>query len=421
MNFYDTRKILALLAEHGYGHSDNPKEADFIAVNTCSVRQHAEDRALAFLSSHIPLKREGKFLCLFGCAANLHGPDILKKYGHIDIVCGAGNYRKLPGILDAAKKKTCVSGENSQPFIESPIKTGNDISEFVTVTKGCENFCSYCVVPFTRGTLVSKNPGAIYNEITGLAQQGVKEIILLGQNVNEYRGYDGTTFARLLEKIHDIDGIVRIWFLTSHPKDIPDELLACFVKFPRLYKHLHLPLQSGSDRILKLMNRHYTFERYMQVVDKIRRLNTDISITSDIITGFPSETDEDFQNTVSAISSIGFDDLFVFKYSERPGTAAAVMHDDVPQEVKEMRHRRILELQEGISLKNNQRFTKMKDNVFVIKRSGKRKGFFMGRSSSNKSVLFESATSIPGTLETITINSADRRYLYGAVCGENDR
>ncbi len=413
MNFYDTEKILALLERRGYTRANSPQEADFIAVNTCSVRQHAEDRALAFLSSNIPLGRQGKFLCLFGCTANLYGKDALKKHKYIDIVCGAGNYERLPGIFDSAKRKVCITGEENYPFIDTPVSGGDNISEFVTVTKGCENFCSYCVVPFTRGKLVSKRPHSIYCEIEELVKRGVKEIILLGQNVNEYRGDDSTSFVELLEKIHGINGILRLWFLTSHPKDIPDELLASFGRLAGLYKHLHLPLQSGSDRILKLMNRKYTLERYFEIINRLRKMTPDIAITSDIIAGFPSETEEDFQKTLSSVKTIGFDDLFVFKYSERPGTAAAKMDDDVPLKEKELRHRTILALQEEISLKQNMRFIGKTDSVFVLKRSSKRKGFFMGRSSSNKSVLFESRGSHPGSLETVVFNHADRRYLFG--------
>lgn len=417
MNFYDTEKILALLQRHGYEPVQTPEEADFIGVNTCSVRQHAEDRALAFLRSQIPLKKQGKSLCLLGCTANLYGRDILKKHPHIDIVCGAANYKHLPELLAENKRRVCLTGESIHPFIDEPVRVGNSISEFVTITKGCENFCSYCVVPFTRGKLVSKEPDTIYQEILQLAEQGVKEVILLGQNVNEYRS-GTTTFTELLEKIHHIEGIVRLWFLTSHPKDIPDELLTSFSRFPKLYKHLHLPLQSGSDRILKLMNRRYTLSRYLEIVEKIRTLTPDISITSDIITGFPSETDGDFQKTISAIKTIQFDDLFVFKYSVRPGTSAAEMEDSVPQKEKELRHHTILNLQEDISIKQNKRFIGMTDRVFVIKLSNKRKGSYLGRSSSNKSVIFQSDNAQPGTLKTVKFNSADRRYLFGRSCGE---
>ncbi len=421
MNFYDSEKIKALLVKNGYGLADSPEEADFIAVNTCSVRKHAEDRALAFLSTLTPLRKKGARLCIFGCTANLYGESILKKHPFIDIVCGANNYNDLPEILGKAKRRVFFTGDNKKPFIAEPLIMNGSISAFVTVTKGCENFCSYCVVPFTRGKLASKNPEDIYREIESLAEQGVKEIILLGQNVNEYGKDTGARFTKLLERINDVNGILRIWFLTSHPKDIPDELLISFKNLPKLYRHLHLPLQSGSDRILKLMNRRYTFARYLEIIKKARDITPDITITSDIITGFPSETEKDFEDTCSAIKNIEFDDMFIFKYSARPGTAASAMDDDVTQKEKERRHRIILDFQEEISLKRNIRFKGKTESVFVVKPSTKRKGCFLGRSEGNKSVVFSSTHSTPGTIENVVFNSADRRYLFGESCGESKK
>ena len=258
MNFHDSEKIKTLLTKNGYSITNSKEEADFIAVNSCSVRKHAEDRAIAFLSSHSYLRKQGKFLCLLGCTANLYGKELLKKYDFIDILCGANNYECLPEMLKTAKRGLCFTGDTEKPFINEPIIAKGNISALVTVTKGCENFCSYCVVPFTRGKLLSRNSESIYIEIESLAGQGVKEVILLGQNVNEYASEAKTGFTELLEKIHGIKEILRIGFLTSHPKDIPDKLLMSFKNLPKLYKHLHLPLQSGSDRVLKLMNRKYT-------------------------------------------------------------------------------------------------------------------------------------------------------------------
>ncbi|MBN1445613.1 MAG: tRNA (N6-isopentenyl adenosine(37)-C2)-methylthiotransferase MiaB [Candidatus Omnitrophica bacterium] len=421
MNFYDSEKIKALMVKKGYGIADSPGEADFIAVNACSVRKHAEDRAMAFLSSHMPLRKKGARLCLLGCTANLYGEDILKKHPFIDIVCGAGNYERLPEMLGNTKRKTCSAGESENPFIEDPVIACGDISAFVTVTKGCENYCSYCVVPFTRGKLASRKPSDIYAEVRSLAGRGVKEIVLLGQNVNEYGKDSEARFTDLLEKIHNIEGILRIWFLTSHPKDIPDELLLSFKNLPKLYRHLHLPLQSGSDRLLLLMNRRYTLARYLEIIKRAREIAPDITITSDIITGFPSETEKDFEDTVSAVKKIEFDDLFIFKYSERPGTAASGMQNDVPQKEKERRHKVLLDIQEDISLKRNTLFNGRTENVFVVKPSTKKNGCFMGRSEGNKSVIFRASHSAPGTLESVVFNYADRRYLFGASCGGNDK
>ena len=421
MNFYDSEKIKTLLINNGYEIVDSPEIADFVAVNSCSVRKHAEDRAMAFLSSHAYLRKEGKILCLFGCTANLHKEKLLESYPFIDIICGAGNYKRLPEILATATGGISCTGDGADPFIEElPVPEGN-ISAFVTVTKGCENFCSYCVVPFARGRFLSRKPEDICREVEFLTAGGVREIILLGQNVNEYGKDTDMKFTGLLEKIHDITGIARMGFLTSHPKDIPDELIRSFKNLPKLYKHLHLPLQSGSDRILKLMNRNYTLGRYLEIVEKARDTTPDITITSDIITGFPSETEKDFGKTCSAVEDIEFDDLFIFKYSERAGTAASRMEDNVPGREKERRHKIILDIQEGVSLKKNIRLTGKTDSVFVVKTSSKRKGAFLGRSSGNKSAVFVSHSSTPGTLETVVFNSADRRYLFGISCGGNKK
>ncbi|MCM8777254.1 MAG: tRNA (N6-isopentenyl adenosine(37)-C2)-methylthiotransferase MiaB [Candidatus Omnitrophica bacterium] len=414
MNFYDSRKIKALLVKNGYEIVGCPEKSDIIVVNTCSVRKHAEDRALSFLSSYKHIKKKGGILCLLGCIASLYKEDIYKKYDFINVVCTPDNYNKLPEVLKIYdSERICITGESKNPFISENLIIDSDVSSFVTITKGCENFCSYCVVPFTRGKLMSKKPEGIYSEVEYLVEKGVGEIILLGQNVNEYGKDTGDNFSDLLEKIHNIKGLVRLGFLTSHPKDIHNALIVLFRDLPKLYRYLHLPLQSGSDRILKLMNRKYTFAQYIEIIDKVRKVAPDITITSDIIVGFPSETEDDFNDTVKAIKNIEFDDLFVFKYSQRPLTSASLMEDDVPNGEKERRHRIILGIQEEIAIKRNKRFTGRTDDVFVLKQADKKNGYFLGRSSSNKMVLFKSIYSKPGTLENITLTSADRRYIYG--------
>ena len=420
MNFYDSEKIKALLVKNGYEIVGSPEKSDIIAVNTCSVRKHAEDRALSFLSSYKHLKKEGKILCLLGCTASLYREEIYRKYDFIDVVCTPDNYNKLNEILKISdRERVCITEESKNPFISENLIADGGVSSFVTITKGCENFCSYCVVPFTRGKLISKNSEDIYREVEYLVEKGIREVILLGQNVNEYGRDTGKDFSALLEKIHNIKDLVRLGFLTSHPKDIRDTLIHNFAELPKLYKYLHLPLQSGSDRILELMNRKYTIEKYMEIIYKVRELIPDITITSDIIVGFPSETEDDFKKTINIINEIQFDDLFIFKYSPRPLTAASLMKDDVPVEEKKRRHRTILDIQEEIAIKRNRRFTGRTDDVFVLKPANKKNGYFLGKSSSNKTVLFKSSNSRPGTLESITFISADRRYLYGCFSGGN--
>ncbi|MDD3726237.1 MAG: tRNA (N6-isopentenyl adenosine(37)-C2)-methylthiotransferase MiaB [Candidatus Ratteibacteria bacterium] len=422
MNFYDSEKIKALLIKNGYKIVESPEESDIIAVNTCCVRKHAEDRALSFLSSYKHLKKQGKVFCLLGCIASLYKEDIYKKHNFIDIVCSPDNYNQLHKILQIpGKEKICHTEENKNPFISEGIISDSHISSFVSITKGCENFCSYCVVPFTRGKLISKQPEVIHREIEHLVETGVREVVLLGQNVNEYGKDIGETFTELLKKIHNIKGLVRIGFLTSHPKDIQDSLIILFKDLPKLYRHLHLPLQSGSDRILGQMNRRYTISQYVEIIDKVRKVAPDIAITSDIIVGFPSETEDDFQKTLQTIKDIKFDDLFVFKYSPRPLTSASWIEDDVPEGEKERRHRTILEAQEEISIKRNQGLIGTTDNVFVLKPADKKSGYMLGKSSTNKPVMFRSSHSTPGTFEQVTFSSADRRYLYGcSVSGHKE-
>lgn len=421
MNFYDSEKIKALLIKNGYKIVNTPEEADIIAANTCCVRKHAENRALSFLSSYKHLKKNRKIFCLLGCIAGLYKEDIYKKYDFIDVVCSPDNYNKLPSILQCSEKgKIYLVEENDNPFISEHLLADGHISSFVTITKGCENFCSYCVVPFTRGKLISKKQEDIYREVEYLVERGIREVILLGQNVNEYGRDIGENFPSLLAKIHDIKGLVRLGFITSHPKDIQDKLISAFKELPKLYKYLHLPIQSGSDRILKLMNRYYTLSQYMGIIDKVRKTVPEVSITSDIIVGFPSETEDDFQKTLEAIKYIEFDDLFVFKYSTRPLTAASQMKDNVPEKEKERRHRIVLDIQEGISIKRNKRFIGKTDNVFVLKAPSKRNDYFFGKNSSNKAVLFKAKNIVePGTVQCITFTSADRRYLYGCSFDEN--
>ncbi|HNS32276.1 MAG TPA: tRNA (N6-isopentenyl adenosine(37)-C2)-methylthiotransferase MiaB [bacterium] len=418
MNEYDSAKLAALLIKHGYGKAETPEAADYIIANTCSVRKNAEDRAFAFLSTQKPLKKEGKLLCLFGCTANLYAEKNLEKHRHIDIVCGPNNYNDVPEIFRSGRKG-CFTGEGKLPFIDLPPLTKNTVSAGIAVTKGCENFCSYCVVPFTRGKLLSRHPETICREIEYFVSKGITEITLLGQNVNEYGKDTGTTFAELIEKVHDISGIMRIGFTTSHPKDIPDKLISLVKNLPKLYKHIHLPMQSGSDKILKLMNRRYTIEAYKEIIRKAREAFPDITLTSDIITGYPQEEEKDFDATCRAIEDVEFDDLFVFKYSHRPGTASAAGKDSVPLHEKVRRHKIILDIQDKISYKKNIKYIGRKMDIFIRNISEKKEGFVVGRTITDKPVFIQSGPENLGRIIKVEITKAHRRYLAGFCCGEN--
>ncbi|MGC8977673.1 MAG: tRNA (N6-isopentenyl adenosine(37)-C2)-methylthiotransferase MiaB, partial [Candidatus Ratteibacteria bacterium] len=329
MNFYDSDKLKKILNESGFLEVLNLDQADIIIVNTCSVRKHAEERAFSFLNSLKNIK-DNKILCLVGCTPSVYKEEIFKKLNFVDIICGPNSYKKFVSELLNYKDGKIAIFDEDQDLLKEPIAPliSEKITSFVTITKGCENFCSYCVVPYARGKLVSKPEDVIIEEIKILVEKGVKEIFLIGQNVNEYGKDIGKNFVELLYKVCEINGILRIGFLTSHPKDIPLELIDCFSELPKLYKHLHLPLQSGSNKILKLMNRKYNVERFVEIVNKARQKCPYISITSDIIVGFPYEDEKDFEDTYKIVEETKFDDLYVFKYSVRPLTEASKFPDN---------------------------------------------------------------------------------------------
>ena len=417
MNFYDSEKLAVLLNKKNFQRTDKIEDASFVFVNTCSVRKHAEERAFGFLSS---IKNTNKIFCLIGCTANLYGEKIFEQLPFIDVVCGPNTYKKLVEVLPEIKKgeKVILTGESEDPFIEETGEIKGKISSFITISKGCENFCSYCVVPFTRGKLINKPVVKIIEEIEELVKNGVKEIILIGQNVNEYR-YENYDFVDLIYKVAEIEGIERFGFLTSHPKDIPEKLLKSFSEIPNVYKHLHFPLQSGSDRILEKMNRKYTVEKYLKIVEKSREICPEISLTSDIIVGFPKETEEDFRKTYNIVERTKFDDLFVFKYSPRPKTVASKFPETVSQEEKEKRHRIILNLQDKISLlKNKERIGEI-SQVLCLKESKKKKNFLIGRDIKRKVVLFEGEKNQIGKIVKIKITGVTRHYLLGQLCENN--
>lgn len=418
MNFLDSEKLKVILLKNGFEQTESPEIADIIIVNSCSVRKHAEDRAIGYLNSLKPLKRKGKVFCLYGCTANIYGKEIIEKYPFIDVVCGPNRISESSEILKDALKgeKIIATGESENPFVDDVIEVGSEVSASVSITKGCNNFCSYCVVPFGRGKLVSRKEEAIINEIKKLVEKGVKEVVLLGQNVNEYGLDIDTDFVSLLEKIHQIKEIVRIRFLTSHPKDVPESLIFAFRDLPKLCKHFHLPLQSGSDRILKLMNRKYTVSHYLGIVEKVRDVCPEISITSDIMVGFPTETESNFLQTYKLIEKVKFDELFVFKYSPRPKTTAAKLHDDVSKEEKERRHRLIYNLQEKITRKINERYIDRIVDVLVEKESYKRKGYFVGKTHTKKTVLFRKEKDVKtGQIVKVKIIDASIHFLSGQI------
>ena len=361
MNEYDTDRIYQVLAPYNYTRTDDPKDANLILLNTCSVREKGEHKMLSELGRLAPLKEYNDDLVLgvAGCVAQQEGAALLKKVPYLDLVLGPDNIPELPELLtrlhgskarvaqtEFYKRKEYEFVE-AQPTEASPPK----VSEFVTIMKGCDKVCSFCIVPFTRGREVSKPSDMVVAEVERLVAHGTREVTLLGQNVNSY-GKDRKRephFAELIRRVGAIDGLDRLRFTTSHPMDCIDDLIACFGEVDALCEYFHLPVQSGSDSVLKAMRRPYTVDEYRERVMQLRTQCPEIALSTDIIVGFPGETDEDFEGTMALLEEVRYDSIYAFKYSERPGTKAAKMVDDVPLKVKKARLKRVLDLQHQIT------------------------------------------------------------------------
>ncbi len=362
MNVYDTGQIQNRLAPLGYAPTDELEKADIIIVNTCSIRDKAEQKAFSFLGRLAPLKQRnpGVIIGIGGCVAQQEGRRILKRMPYVDMVFGTHAIGRLPAIVRRIIEKRCrvVDIEISETISpDDYVLNGypqSDTAAFVTIMRGCDNFCTYCVVPHVRGRESSRAEDDIVAEIEHLVSKGVREVTLLGQNVNSYGLKEGTgSFVRLLTKVNAVDGLERIRFTTSHPKDLSPELIACFQRLDKLCHHIHLPVQSGSNAVLKRMNRRYTREVYLEKVGQLRAMNPDLAITSDIIVGFPGETDADFEATLSLIREVGYDGLFAFIYSDRPNAPAVKFKDKVDDAIKKDRLQQVLATQETFTLQKH--------------------------------------------------------------------
>ena len=344
MNEYDSDKMADVLgAAQGYEKTDNPEEADLILFNTCSVREKAQEKVFSDLGRVKHLKARGVKIGVGGCVASQEGAEIIKRAPFVDVVFGPQTLHRLPELLDSSnaqhKPQVDISFPEIEKFDHLPPARTEGASAFVSIMEGCSKYCSYCVVPYTRGEEFSRPFEEVLIEVAGLAEQGVKEITLLGQNVNAYRGAMGDSgeiadFALLIEYVADIPGIERIRYTTSHPNEFTQRLIDVYAKVPQLVSHLHLPVQHGSDRILMAMKRGYTAMEYKSIIRKLRAVRPDMSMSSDFIVGFPGETEEDFQKMMRLIGDVGYDTSFSFIFSPRPGTPAANLHDDTPHEVK---------------------------------------------------------------------------------------
>ena len=352
MNEHDSEKIKTLLNTMGFKEIDREEEADLAIINTCSVRHSAEDKVIGHIGRLKHIKKQNKDLKVAVCGCMMQRKEsrdnVLNTFNHVDIVFGTNNIYRLPQLILESddKKNAVVDIDESYTNFDNQIYSrtaGN--AAYVNIVYGCNNFCTYCIVPYTRGREVSREPEDILDEIKNLVADGVNEVTLLGQNVNSYGKNleEKITFAELLRMVHEVEGIERIHFTTSHPKDMSDDLIACYKDLPKLANYLHLPVQSGSNRVLKMMNRHYTREDYFALIDKVRAVRPDISLSTDIMVGFPGETEEDFEDTLDLVKRVKYDNAFTFIYSRREGTHADKMENQVPKDVKDARFQRLLD------------------------------------------------------------------------------
>lgn len=424
MNVADSEVIASVMQMAGYSMADSLEEADAVFMNTCSIRDNAEQKIFNRLDFFYSLKKKKKHLIVgvLGCMAERVKEDLIEKH-HVDLVVGPDAYLTLPDLVasvEAGQKAINVELSTTETYRDVIPKRicGNHISGFVSIMRGCNNFCTYCIVPYTRGRERSRDVESILNEVLDLKAKGYKEITLLGQNVNSYRfekeGEEAVTFPMLLRIVAEAAPDVRIRFTTSHPKDMSDETLEVVAQVPNVCKHIHLPVQSGSSRILKLMNRKYDREWYLERVNAIKRIIPDCGISTDIFSGFHSETEEDHQESLSLMEVCGYDSAFMFKYSERPGTYASKhLVDDIPEEVKVRRLNEIIALQNRLSAAANQKCVGQVYEVLVEGVSKRSREQLFGRTEQNRVVVFDKGTHKIGDFVNVRITEAGSATLKG--------
>jgi tRNA-2-methylthio-N6-dimethylallyladenosine synthase len=431
MNFADSEVVASILQEAGFGPTRNEEDADLIFINTCSIREKAEQTVRKRLTNFKRLKRQKKSLLIgvLGCMAERLKSKFLEEEKLVDLVVGPDAYRSLPHLIEEAaggQKAVNVLLSREETYADiSPVRLdSNGISAFVSIMRGCNNMCSFCVVPFTRGRERSRDPQSIIQECEDLYKNGYREITLLGQNVDSYyhassfESFPPITFANLLEKVAQISPELLVRFSTSHPKDITDEVLHTMAMYENICKYIHLPVQSGSSRVLQLMNRTYTREWYMAKVDRIRTLLPGCGISADIITGFCTEDEKDHQDTLSIMEYCKYDFSYMFIYSERPGTLAARRYaDDVPEDIKKRRLEEIVSMQNKLSLESNQRDIGKSYKVLIEGDSKKNKEDWKARNSQNKVVVFpkENYTYKKGDFVTVKITDCTQGTLKGNI------
>jgi tRNA-2-methylthio-N6-dimethylallyladenosine synthase len=432
MNEYDSLKLSDVLAtSHGYETTDDPEQADLILFNTCSVREKAQEKVFSDLGRVKHLKKRGTLIGVGGCVASQEGAAIIERAPYVDVVFGPQTLHRLPQLLEArtrqGRPQVDVAFAEIEKFDCLPPARVAGASAFVSIMEGCSKYCSYCVVPYTRGEEVSRPFDDVLVEVATLAEQGVKEVNLLGQNVNAYRGRMGDTaetadFALLLDYVAGIPGIERIRFTTSHPNEFTQRLIDAFAAVPKLVNHLHLPVQHGSDRILSAMKRGYTALEYKAIVRKLRAVRPDISLSSDFIVGFPGESEDDFAKTMKLVDDVGFDSSFSFIFSARPGTPAATLRDDSAQGVKLARLQRLQLAIESNARRISAGRVGTVQRILVEGRSKKDPVELMGRTECNRVVNFDggpTATRLVGQMIDIAITQALPHSLRGELAARD--
>jgi tRNA-2-methylthio-N6-dimethylallyladenosine synthase len=424
MNEYDSERMVRLMAEEGYAQTADMEQADFILLNTCSIREKAELKVYSYLGRLRKLKERKPELIigLSGCVAQQEGENLLKNIPHLDLVVGTHGVHRLPGLVEDVRqhgKQVCrIEFDYHLPTAPETAYAAGPVKAFLTIMQGCDNFCSYCVVPYVRGRETSRPPEDIQREAEGLLAQGVREITLLGQNVNSYgQGLaPATNFTELIERISNLRGLYRLRFTTSHPKDLSPELIRALAETETLCEHIHLPAQSGSSSILKAMGRKYTREDYLRRVDALRGACPEVAISTDIIIGFPGETDADYRQTMDLLQRVQFDGIYSFKYSDRPMTRASRSEDKIPDDMKSERLSALQALQKEITLAKNKALVGTRAEVLVEGPSRRMAGQMTGRTRTNRIVNFSGPEDLSGRLEQATILEAYANSLRGELC-----
>jgi len=418
MNLADTEIVLGILNNKGYSVTKDADDADVVLLNTCSIRENAEQRIYGRLGRFKNLKETKPYLVvgILGCMAERLRKDLVEKKSIVDLVVGPDEYRRLPELIDVAyngDKGIGVKLSRTETYDDIAPHREDGLQAWISVMRGCDKFCTFCVVPFTRGRERSRTLTSIVDEIKELSNRGFKEVTLLGQNVNSYLD-NNKDFADLLTACAEVDRSLRIRFTTSHPQDLSDKLLYTIAESSNICNYIHLPVQSGSDRILKLMNRTYTIDHYLNLIEKARKIIPGVSFSTDIISGFPAETYEDHVKTLDVLRLVRYDGAYMFKYSPREGTKAFRMEDGVDEETKSKRLQEIIDLQQQISYEINQELIGTEETVLVERLSKKSDQFFAGRTDTNKVVIFPKNVIVEiGSYVKVKINRATQATLFG--------